>query len=66
MTKKMQSKARPLQPPALIALRRAAKKAVELARRTHTPAYVLENGKVVDIARRTAKTTKKNRRERRR
>jgi diaminopimelate decarboxylase len=35
----------------LRALRRAAKKAVEFARQTGTPCYVLENGKIVDIAR---------------
>lgn len=38
--------------PALAALRRAAKKAIELAVRTNTPAYVMENGKIVDIAKR--------------
>jgi len=37
---------------ALRALRRAAKKAVELARATGTHAYVLENGRIVDISRR--------------
>ena len=37
-------------PIALAALRRAAKKAVELARQTGTPAYVLANGKIVDVA----------------
>jgi hypothetical protein len=39
----------------LKALRRAAKKAVELARRTGTPAYVWENGRIVDIAKRPPK-----------
>ncbi len=38
---------------ALKALRRAAKKAIELARLTGTPAYVLENGRIVDIAKRS-------------
>ena len=38
-------------PEALAALERAAKKAVELARRRGTPAYVLKDGKIVDIAR---------------
>jgi hypothetical protein len=38
--------------PVLNALRRAAKNALELARRTGTPAYVLEDGKIVDIAKR--------------
>jgi hypothetical protein len=51
-------------PPALIALRRAAKKAVELARRMGTPAYVLENGKIVDIARPRTETNQKKRRKR--
>jgi hypothetical protein len=41
---------------ALKALRRAAKKAVALARLTGTPAYVLENGRIVDIAKRRRKT----------
>jgi hypothetical protein len=45
---------------ALKALRRAAKKAVELARLTGTPAYVLENGRIVDAAKQT-RTTRKNR-----
>ncbi len=42
-------------PPALKALRRAAKKAVELARLTGTPAYVLKNGQVVDVTKRARK-----------
>jgi len=43
---------------ALQALRRAAKRAVELGRRTGTPAYVLENGRIVDAAKR-GRTTRK-------
>ncbi len=43
---------------ALKALRRAAKKAVELARLTGTPAYVLQNGRIVDVAKRPRKTRK--------
>jgi len=35
-----------------------AKKAVELARLTGTPAYVLDNGRIVDIAKRRRKTRK--------
>ncbi len=50
---------------ALKALRRAAKKAVELARLTGTPAYVLENGRIVDIAKRKRKTRKTRRTPRR-
>jgi hypothetical protein len=45
-------------PPALKALRRAAKKAIELARATGTHAYVLENGRIVDIAKRRRRTRK--------
>jgi hypothetical protein len=44
---------------ALQALRRAATKAVELARLTGTPAYVLENDRIVDVAKRTKKKPKK-------
>jgi len=40
-------------PPALKALRRAAKRAVELARLTGTPAYVMDNGRIIDAAKRT-------------
>jgi hypothetical protein len=35
------------EPPALKALRRAAKEAIALARRTGTPAYVLRNGRII-------------------
>jgi hypothetical protein len=49
-------------PPALVALERAAKKALELARRTGTPAYVLENGKIVDIAARSRGKRKRQKR----
>lgn len=37
------------------ALRRAAKKARELAVRTRTPLYVFEGGKVVDVMKRRRK-----------
>lgn len=37
-------------PPALIALRRAAQTALEQARAQGTPCYVLENGRIIDIA----------------
>ena len=46
-------------PDALKALRRAAKKAVELARLTGTPCYVMENGRIVDIAKRGRATRRK-------
>jgi hypothetical protein len=52
MKARISSSAKKPEPPALKALRRAAKKAVELARATGTHAYVLENGRIVDIARR--------------
>jgi hypothetical protein len=45
---------------ALKALRRAAKKAVELAQITGTPAYVLENGRIVDIAKRGMSRAKRS------
>jgi len=45
--------------PALKALRRAAKKALELARQTGTACYVLENGRIVDIAKRKEKGKRK-------
>jgi hypothetical protein len=39
-----------------IALRRAAKSALMLARQTNTPCYVVKDGKIVDIAERHTKT----------
>lgn len=55
----------PADPPALIALRRAAKIALELAVATGTPCYVWQDGKVVDIAaqhrQESPKSKKKNR-----
>ena len=58
---KASSSAKEQVPDALKALRRAAKKAVELARLTGTHAYVLENGRIVDIAKRKRKTRKTKR-----
>ena len=46
--------------PALRALRRAAKNAVELARLTGTPAYVLENGRIIDATKRVSRKRKKH------
>jgi hypothetical protein len=46
-------------PAALRALRRAAKKAVDLGRQTGTPAYVLENGRIIDAAKPTRKMRKR-------
>ncbi|MBI5102139.1 MAG: hypothetical protein HZB33_09940 [Nitrospirae bacterium] len=39
------------------ALRRAGRKARELAEKTHTPLYVFENGKVVDLTKQKRKTS---------
>ncbi len=36
--------------PALVALERAAKKVQERARRNGTAAYVMENGKIINVA----------------
>lgn len=41
------------------ALRRAAKSALTLARRTKTPCYVVQEGQIVDIAKRKKPTAKK-------
>ncbi len=35
------------------ALRRAAKRAYELGKKTGTPVYVLRNGKIVDLTKKT-------------
>lgn len=48
-------------PPALIALQRAARNALALARRTKTPAYVLQDGKLIDLASRAHPSRKKPR-----
>ena len=60
MRAKSKASSNPSLPPALKALRRSAKKAVAFARRTGTPAYVLEGGRIVDIARRPANKQKRN------
>lgn len=44
---------------AIEALKRSAASALKLARKTHTPCYVLKDGKIVDIAAPRAKTPKK-------
>jgi hypothetical protein len=41
------------------ALRRAAKRALELGRQTGTPVYVLKQGKIVDIAKQEENRGKK-------
>ena len=58
MKRKTTKAPKPGKPLALAALKRAAKEAVERARRTGTPAYVLENGVLVDLAKRRGR--KKN------
>jgi len=40
-----------------MALRRAAKSALKLARQTNTPCYVIKDGKIVNIAERQTKAT---------
>ena len=50
MKRKSAGKSTRTKPPALRALQRAARKAVEEAKRTGTPAYVLRGDEVVDIA----------------
>lgn len=49
-------------PVALAALRRSAKAALELARRTGTPCFVRKDGEIVDIAKAKTKirTTRRN------
>jgi hypothetical protein len=48
---------------ALLALKRAGKNALELARQSGTPCYVMEGNKIVDIARsRPAKAKAKKKR----
>ena len=61
MKEKAATKKRKSVPPDLRPLRRAAKKAVELARLTGTPAYVWENGRIVDIAKRQPQDQKDGR-----
>jgi hypothetical protein len=52
MKTKVRSHGEKMAQDALKALRRAAKKAIELARATRTHAWVLQDGRIVDIARR--------------
>ncbi|MEQ1902702.1 MAG: hypothetical protein ABL888_00785 [Pirellulaceae bacterium] len=48
------------QPVALAALKRASQQALELARQTKTPAWVIEDGKLVDATRPQRKSRKRN------
>ncbi len=48
------------QPPALAALKRASEEALELARKTKTPAWVLEEDKLVDATQSQRKPRKKS------
>ena len=45
-------------PTALAALKRASQQAIELARQTKTPAWVLEGDKLVDAAKQQRKSRK--------
>ena len=47
-TSKQPRRKKAQEPPALRALRRAAKQAIELARQTGTPAHVMVGDKIVD------------------
>lgn len=58
MIRKVQKKKTPA---ALAALERAAKKAVERARQTGTAAYVMEQGRIVNIAARSQGKREKGR-----
>ena len=60
MKRKVPPPAVPSQPSALAALERAAQKAVELARRTGTSAWILEDGKLVDAAKSPPRPAIKN------
>lgn len=50
MKRQLATKRKAAEPQALAALKRAARAAVELARRTKTSAYVLIDGRIVDAA----------------
>jgi hypothetical protein len=52
---------KPAVPPSLVALRRAAKMALDLARQTGTSCWVEEDGKIIDIARTKPAKRKKRR-----
>ena len=47
-------------PIALAALKRASKQAIELAKQTKTPAWVMEGDKLVDATKTSAGSAKKN------
>lgn len=51
MKKRAESKTA-VTPPALAALRRAGKRALELGRATGTPVYVIEGNRIVDATKR--------------
>lgn len=62
---KLQSKPKSeLADKALIALKRAGKNALDLARQTGTACYVMEGNKIVDIAKRGRKKTKAKKKRR--
>jgi hypothetical protein len=49
-------------PTALAALKRASKQAIELAKQTKTPAWIMEGDKLVDATKKSTKSEKKGRR----
>jgi Fe2+ transport system protein FeoA len=57
MVRKVESQSREVED-TLRALRRAAKRALELGLKTGTPVYVMENGKIVDLTKRKRSATK--------
>jgi hypothetical protein len=59
MTHRQKPKTELTMPDPLPALKRAAKKAVKLARQAGAPAYVMIDGKIVDIAKKPRKSRKK-------
>jgi Fe2+ transport system protein FeoA len=57
MVRKVESQSREVED-TLRALRRAAKRALELGLKTGTPVYVMENGKIVDLTKRKRSATR--------
>lgn len=59
MTRKATTKPQ-RKPLALAALKRASQQALELARQTKTPAWIMEGDKLVDVTKSARKPGKKN------
>lgn len=64
MTRSSQSRIDQLVGDELRALKRAGKNALELARQTGTPCYVMEGNKIVDIAKRGRSKSKAKKKRR--